>query len=94
LLVGRLAVDQRFRRKRIGTNLCSWCLGLARELSKQVGCRYVTFHAQREDAISFYKNNFFVLSEAEERLPTKLLYRKVVEEEPPPTKLDEWAKSY
>lgn len=97
LLVGRLAVDRRFRRRKLGTKVCSWCLGLARGLSSQVGCRYIVLHAKRDDAISFYKNNFFVISEAEEHLHTKLLYRKVVGEaslsEKSPS-LEAWTKSY
>jgi len=76
LMIGRLAVDRRFRKKGIGSYLCSWCLGLARDLSKQLGCRYVVLHA-REEVIPFYDRNHFVLSEAEKNKPTKLLYRKI-----------------
>ncbi len=74
LLLGRLAVDKRFRRKDLGSYLCTWCVGLARELSKQIGCRYVVCHA-REAVIPFYVKNHFVVSEAEKG-PVKLLYRK------------------
>ena len=77
LLVGRLAVDKRFRRREIGSKICSWCLGLARDLSRIVGCRYVTLHA-RQEVVQFYTRNFFIVSEAEKDKPTKLLYRKVV----------------
>jgi len=77
LLLGRLAVDKRFRQKKIGSSICSWCLGLARDLSKRVGCRYIVLHA-REAVVPFYTKNYFVVSEAEKDKPTKLLYRKVV----------------
>lgn len=78
LLLGRLAVDKRFRRRKIGSKVCSWCLGLARDLSGRVGCRYVVLHA-RDAVVPFYASNFFVLSEPEKDKPTKLLYRKVAE---------------
>jgi GNAT superfamily N-acetyltransferase len=77
LLVGRLAVDRQFRHKKIGSKICSWCLGLARDLSKRVGCRYVALHAL-DAVVPFYTRNFFILSEAEKGKPTKLLYRKVI----------------
>lgn len=77
LLLGRLAVDNRFRHKQLGTKACSWCLGLARDLSKRLGCKYVVLHA-RSAVVPFYIRNFFILSEAEKEKPTKLLYRKVV----------------
>ena len=76
LLLGRLGVDNRFRHKQLGTKACSWCLGLARDLSKRIGCKYVVLHA-RDAVVPFYICNFFILSEAEKEKPTKLLYRKV-----------------
>jgi GNAT superfamily N-acetyltransferase len=77
LLLGRLAVDYRFRHRKIGSMVCSWCLGLARDLSKRVGCRYVALHA-REAVVPFYVRNFFIVSEDEKNKPTKLFYRKVI----------------
>jgi GNAT superfamily N-acetyltransferase len=41
LLIGRLATDNRYRRRDIGRNICLWCVKKATELSKQVGCRLI-----------------------------------------------------
>ncbi len=75
LLLGRLAVDNRFWGKDVGSYVCTWGLGLARKLSREVGCRYVVLHA-REAVVPFYTKNGFIVSEAEAG-PTKLLYRKI-----------------
>ncbi len=75
LLLGRLAVDNRFWGKDVGSYVCTWCLGLARKLSGIIGCRYVVLHA-REAVVPFYIKNGFTVSDAETG-PTKLLYRKI-----------------
>lgn len=53
LLIGRLAVDNEWRDKKIGTCICKWCIGLAIELSEKVGCRYVTAETN-EKKVGFY----------------------------------------
>jgi len=75
LLLGRLAVDKGFWNKDVGSYVCRWCLGLARRLSQEVGCRCLALHAHHT-VISFYTKNGFVVSEAETG-PTRLLYRKI-----------------
>jgi hypothetical protein len=50
--------------------------GLARDLSKTIGCRYMVLHAQ-ETVVPFYIRNYFAVSDAEKEKPTKLLYPKV-----------------
>jgi len=54
LLIGRLAVDNGWRRKGIGAYLTEWATGLAMELSEEVGCRYVVLEA-RESKMNFYE---------------------------------------
>lgn len=54
LLIGRLAVDDEFRRRDVGRNICLWVLGLAKELSERVGCGFVTVLTQGE-VVGFYE---------------------------------------
>ena len=54
LLIGRLAVDNKFRKKGIGKYLCKWCIGFAIRLSDEVGCRYVILETN-EKKVNFYK---------------------------------------
>ena len=54
LLIGRLGTENDSRRKGIGKYLCSWCVGLIMELSKDIGCRYVILETN-EKKICFYK---------------------------------------
>jgi GNAT superfamily N-acetyltransferase len=51
--IARLAVQKEFRDRDIGTSLLYWALGKVYEISKHVGCRYVTVNAKRE-SIGFY----------------------------------------
>jgi GNAT superfamily N-acetyltransferase len=51
--IARLAVQKEFRGRNIGTSLLYWALGKAYEVSKNVGCRYITVNAKRE-SIDFY----------------------------------------
>ena len=53
LLIGRLAVHNDYRKRNVGANICLWCLALARELSKEVGCKVVT--VLTEGKSDFYK---------------------------------------
>jgi predicted N-acetyltransferase YhbS len=41
LLLGRLGVHNEYRGRNIGHSICLWTIGLAKELSKKVGCRFV-----------------------------------------------------
>jgi GNAT superfamily N-acetyltransferase len=58
LLIGRLAVDNNWRRKGIGKYLSNWCLGFAIALSEKVGCRYVIVETD-ESNVSFYESCAF-----------------------------------
>ena len=64
LLLGRLAVEKKHRHKDIGTFLCQWVIGLARDISGRVGCRYVALHTLPK-TLDFYTRaplNFVVSS--------------------------------
>lgn len=65
LLIGRLAVDNKWRRKGIGTEICKWCIGRALALSDEIGCRYVVLQTD-EDHKAFYEKAGFTLFKEEE----------------------------
>ncbi len=54
LLIGRLGVDNNWRKKGIGSYICDWCVGLAMEFSNRLGCRYVILETLEEN-FEFYK---------------------------------------
>lgn len=41
LLIGQLATHNDYRTRKIGKNMCLWCLENAKRLSQQLGCRLV-----------------------------------------------------
>ena len=51
--IARLAVQKEYRDRDIGTSLLNWALGKVYDVSKHVGCRYITVNAKRE-SIEFY----------------------------------------
>lgn len=53
LLVGRLAVDNNWRKKGIGRYLGDWSIGVAMRFSRDIGCRYVIVET-RESKVKFY----------------------------------------
>jgi GNAT superfamily N-acetyltransferase len=53
LLIGRLAVDNDWRKQDIGTYLADWSTGLALEKSDEIGCRYVALETT-ENKVDFY----------------------------------------
>jgi len=59
LLIGRLAVDNEFRKRNIGRNICLWVLGFAEDLAKQVGCRFITVLTESQ-VVEFYERCGFM----------------------------------
>lgn len=55
LLVGRLAVDNNWRKKGIGSYLCNWSVGFALSTSEKVGCRYVILETNKGKKVDFYE---------------------------------------
>jgi hypothetical protein len=41
LLLGRLGVHNGYRHRHVGLSICLWTIGLAKELSRKIGCRFV-----------------------------------------------------
>jgi GNAT superfamily N-acetyltransferase len=55
LLIGRLAVDNNWRKKGIGAYLCNWCVGFALNMSEKIGCRYVILETNQGKKVDFYE---------------------------------------
>jgi len=67
--IGRVAIDDKFARKGIGSLMLEFTFSIAIRTNKKVGCRFITLDAKRnqdkqKDSIHFYKKkNFKVLKE-------------------------------
>jgi len=77
LLLGRLAVHKPWRSKGIGTFMMDWVSGLARDLSRFIGCRYIYLHCAM-DKTGYYERRGFMLCEEDEDRPPKWMYKKIV----------------
>jgi len=52
--IARLAVDEKFEGGGIGRFLLLWATGKVYQLSREVGCRYITLDSKRE-SVGFYE---------------------------------------
>jgi GNAT superfamily N-acetyltransferase len=75
MLIGQLGVDNKWRKKGIGSYLCDWCYGLALEISNEVGCRYLTLHTEKE-LIQFYEKNGFKTMKPNRKSP--VMVRRII----------------
>lgn len=64
LKIGRIAVDKRYQRQRIGEYLLIYVVGHARRISGEVGCRYVTLDSHA-DKVRWYQEFGFVSNDGE-----------------------------
>ncbi|MCW3999162.1 MAG: GNAT family N-acetyltransferase [Candidatus Bathyarchaeota archaeon] len=80
LLIGRLAVENGWRRKGVGKCLCGWCLGVAITLSEKVGCRYVIVETD-EANLRFYESCDFQLGKAldEDKGRAMWMYQRIID---------------
>ncbi len=62
MVLGRLAIDQQWRRSGLGQGLLKDALLRTLAVSKQAGIRALLVHALSEDAKSFYTQNGFIAS--------------------------------
>jgi len=58
--IARLSVDKRFRKRGIGSFLLLWSIGKFNQITKQVGCRYITVDSKPQ-SIGFYEKYKFKL---------------------------------
>lgn len=75
LLLGRLAVDKRWRSRGIGEFVLRWVLGHTRWLARHVGCRYVCLHC-RDQTAPYYAKLGFQLCEPRRGDRFRLMYIK------------------
>jgi hypothetical protein len=54
VLLGRLAVQNGLRRRAVGQCMTLWCIGLAKRLSAEIGCRFIVLVTKSESRIKFY----------------------------------------
>ncbi|ABE52446.1 GNAT family N-acetyltransferase [Methanococcoides burtonii] len=73
LKLARLAVDMDYACKGIGRHLLTTAIGLALDVSKTAGCRYLTVDS-KSCSIGFYKRNTFILVEKYKNRETPKLY--------------------
>jgi len=73
LKIGRLAVDNNYRDRDIGTNLCLWCLHSAKELSERIGCRFIVVLTKGRQ-VDFYKKCSFKIIPKYEKKKKVFLY--------------------
>jgi len=76
LQIGRLAIDNNYRNRNVGTNICLWCLNIAQKLSGKVGCRLVIVLTKGK-TVEFYKKIGFELFPKYERKVKKWMYLQV-----------------
>lgn len=61
LKIGSLAVGNDYRAKNVGTNICLWSLFFTKQLSKQIGCRFIVVLTQGKTIDFYEKCNFEIL---------------------------------
>ena len=54
LMIGRLATDNNYRGRHVGSNITLWCLSKAKQLSTEVGCKLVII-LTNEQKFRFYE---------------------------------------
>lgn len=59
LLIGRLAIQEEWKHKYIGTKICIWVQGLVLKAHKYAGCKFLKVDS-KPDAIDFYKKCQFI----------------------------------
>jgi predicted GNAT family N-acyltransferase len=69
LWLGRIAVDNKLRRRAVGKCMILWTIGLVQGISKDIGCRFIVLITEGEHRIEFYTECGFKLCPIE--LPEK-----------------------
>jgi GNAT superfamily N-acetyltransferase len=88
LKLGRMGVDNAFRRQGVGPWILKAVVGIARGMAQVAGVRYVTLDAlPRDTLVNWYARHGFVRNEGQERRQRalRLHFRKTPIDEPLPT---------
>lgn len=75
LLLGRLGVDNSYRNRHIGMCICLWAIGLARELSKMIGCRFVVLMTDQSRIDFYQKCGFDVCPKFEKKMKVLMYFQ-------------------
>jgi GNAT superfamily N-acetyltransferase len=67
VLIGRLAVDKTFQKKRCGTYMLFDSLKRTKEVSKQIGCFAVIVNALNDQVVKWYEKYGFIKYKVAER---------------------------
>jgi len=81
VLLGRVAVDNKFRRKAVGSFICDWCVGLAQQLAMEIGCRFIVLVTKGESRVRFYQSCGFqecLISKSESLVPIEQRHRMML----------------
>lgn len=82
MVLGRLAVDERFQGKRLGPAMLKEALTRTLRVSQEAGVRAIIVHAIDDDAVNFYAKYRFQVFPRESRtlfLPTETIASSLIE---------------
>jgi hypothetical protein len=77
MLLGNMGTEKRFRKRGLSYFIRDICIGLARMLSKRVGCRYVYLRTAK-NKIQYYKKLGFIPSEKISESGKLWMYRRII----------------
>lgn len=67
LKLAQLAVDYRWEGRGIGKQLVAFAIGIAFEIRRQVGCRYLTLDARTPKLVSWYAKQEFKVNKVDDK---------------------------
>ena len=75
--IARLATDREYEKKGVGTFLLLAAIGMAYDISKKVGCRFIIVDSKQE-SIEFYEKHGFKLVKKHERDDHPTMYLDIM----------------
>ena len=75
--IARLATDKKYEKRGVGTFLLLTAIGMAADMSKKVGCRFITVDSKRH-SIGFYKKHGFKLVKRRETRDHPTMYLDIL----------------
>ncbi len=74
LWLGRLAVDNKFRKRDVGKCMTIWVIGFALKTAEDIGCRFIVLVTKGAQRIEFYAKCGFTVSHIELDDNAKMLF--------------------
>ncbi len=74
MIILDFCIDKKSRGKTYGEYVLMWCNGLARTISRKVGCRYIVLYTKDPDAVRFYTKHSYQIAEKNNKGEFKLMY--------------------